>query len=165
MEIIQPAHNKKATKVRSWKEIKDQAKELRKFIKDTDGNFKGRYEKCAAISHAQVSEEPMNFFVVNEKHKSFDGKTEKTLKQHFGTWCIINPIITHEELLNRWPEACMSYPHRKERNTERYGRIKVVYYVPFFGRLRKKSKNLEAFPAFVVQHEVQHANGENIYGL
>ena len=159
MEIIQPAHHIVAAPVKNWKEIEKDALELRDFIRYN--KFKGLWEKAYAISHAQVSNSPKNFFVLNE------GMENGILKKMFGSWCIVNPeIIWKDDLyLVDFKDACMSFPFRQPKNIQRYYIIKVKYYVPFLGFLRKKVKRFENIPAFIVQHEGEHSQGKNIYGL
>lgn len=158
MKIIIPCHNIPATAVNNWKEIKQDALELRDFIHN--GKFIGNYQSAYAISHTQVSDKPKSFFVVNEKIEG------GFLPKEFGSWCIINAKIV-ENLLYTVPfeDACMNFPFRKPKLLQRYYYIKVEYYVPsLFGMLRKKVKKIKGIPAFVVQHEIEHAEGKNIYG-
>lgn len=155
MKIILPAHNKPAKKCRSWEEIKYEASELREFIKT--GKFEGRYEKAYAISHAQVSETPLQFFVVSEEHQ------DKEIVKWFSHWCIINAkIVSHSDQIY-WDEACMSFPYNKPKRTYRWNKITVEYYVPFLWTWRKIRRKLIGLPAFMIQHEVDHAEGRNIY--
>jgi len=153
-----PAHNKPASKVKNWKEIKDDAIELRKLIRK--GGFNGHYDDGFAISHAQVSDKPMNFFVINEEIEK--GK----IKKMFGySWCIINLKIIKFGHPVSIKEACMSWPFRKPKRVNRMAKIKAKYQVPFwFGTMRSKTKTLTDLPAFICQHEVEHSAGRNIYG-
>lgn len=155
MEIIFPAHNKPATPVENWKEIKKDALELQEFIKS--GQFKGYYGTAYAISHTQVSEEPKRFFVINKDKKY-------KLKKIFGSWCVVNLKIIKGEDLVEFTEACMSWPFRQPRKTERYFRVKVKYQIPFLGLLIPKTKKFKGLPAFICAHEADHAEGRNIYG-
>ena len=156
MEII-PIHNKKSQEVKSFKEIREEAEKLRKFT--NEGPFKGpNYESCYALHHAQVSEDPYNFFTVNEK--IFEGKIPKTL----GHWLIINPKITQWAEPVSWEEACMSFPFKKPKRTNRMDTITVEYRTPWlFGILIKRVRKLEGDMAFLLQHEVEHSVGVNIY--
>ena len=157
MEII-PYHNTPSTKVKNWREIKKDALELRKLINSKGDNFKGMYQSAYAIHHSQVSEKPKHFFVINEK----EGKGK--LKKIFKSWCIINAKILEQYEEVRHKEACMSFPHLKERNVDRFIRIKVRYYVPFLGLLIRKTRWFEDLPSYIIQHEIQHQKGENLYG-
>ena len=162
LKIIRPAHNLPATKARSWKEIKDQALALRQLI--IGGGFEGMYSRAYAISHAQVSDEPKWFFVVNETLDDEDGKK---LVKKIGSWCVINAEIIETNTAVEWKEACMSFPHRNPKLTDRFLNIKVRYQVPVFGGwfLMWRTKRFEKLIAFMFQHEQEHAIGKNIYGL
>lgn len=159
-KIIQPAHNRPATVCKSWRYIKHEAYSLRKFIKA--GKFEGRYMKAYAISHAQVAWEPLHFFVVSEDYRK--GQQREMVKW-FGGWCVMNArILNHSDQIY-WDEACMSFPHRKPHRTYRWNKITAEYYVPFLWTWRKVRRKLIGLPAFIIQHENEHATGQNIYGL
>lgn len=156
MQIIQPCPSKLAVEVKNWKEIKDEALQLRDFL---HSKFrKGNYESAYALPHTQVSEFPKKFFVVNKEMKG--------LKEVFGSWCIINPEIIEELYPVDNKEACMSFPFRVPKRVKRFYYIRMRYYVPFwFGTLQKKVKEFKGLPAFIIQHEIQHLLGKNIYFL
>ncbi len=157
MKIILPAHNKPSSPVKNWKEIKEDAIELRKLI--LKGNFPGHYKDAFAISHAQVSNKPKTFFVINEEIK------KGSIKKAFSSWCIINLKIVKFSNLVSFEEACMSWPFRKPKKVNRMSIIKAKYQVPFwFGTLRKKTKTLTELSAFIAQHELEHSVGKNVYG-
>ena len=155
MKILQPAHNKPATQVENWKQIKKEAQELRQFIKA--GPFEGDYQSAYAISHAQVSEAPLHFFVINEELE------KGQLKKWFGSWCVFNFKILETDDPVSWLEACMSFPHRKPKNTDRFYKIKAEYRIPFLWWSRKVTRRLKELPAFICAHEDDHAHGRNIY--
>lgn len=156
MEIIQPCPYKVAVEVKDWKEIKDEAARLRDFLHSKFN--RGNYESAYALPHTQVSESPKKFFVVNWKMKG--------LKEMFGTWCVVNPEIIEELYPVDNQEACMSFPFRSPKRVTRFYYIRMKYYVPFwFGILRKKVKEFKGLPAFIIQHEIQHLLGKNIYFL
>ena len=156
IQIIQPAHNHKADKVKNWKEIKEEAFQLRDFIQN--GTFNGHYDKAYAISHAQVSNDPKRFFVINEKIM------EGALLKEFGSWCIINAEILQFGAPISIHEACMSFPFRNPKKVDRFANIKGRYQVTFwFGTLRRKTKRLRDVSALIVQHENQHSSGSSIY--
>lgn len=159
MKIIRPAHNLPATKVKSWKEIKDQALTLRQLI--MNGGFEGMYSRAYAISHAQVSDEPKWFFVVNETLGDKDGIN---LVKKFGSWVVINMEILETSTPVWYNEACMSFPHRKPKNTDRFLNVKVRYQIPVLGRfLIWRTRKFEGLCAFITQHEQDHAVGKSIY--
>ncbi len=156
MHILRPAHNKVAKPVKSWKQIEDEALELRDFITSTEDKVEGTYKTAFAISHAQVSEDPYDFFVVNEDNKD--------LIKLFGSWCIIGLRIVKTEQEVYWKEACMSFPFNKPKNVDRFNKITVKYSIPFLWFTRPVKRNFVGLPAFICQHETEHALGKNIYG-
>ncbi len=162
MKILKPAHNLPSSKVKNWNEIKDQARALRHLI--LNGEFEGDYRRAYAIAHSQVSDDPKWFFVINETVDDEDGKK---LVDKIGSWCVINAEILESNTQVEWKEACMSFPYRKPRNTTRFLKIKVRYQIPIFGGwlMIWRTKWFEKLPAFMFQHEQEHARGENIYGI
>lgn len=167
MKIIRPAHGKPSFIVPDWKFMADEAKRLRLFIKTA--KFEGNYNKAFALAHAEVSVAPLNFFVVNEDpfeipDREKKGSTKKMyLAKEFGSWCIVNPRIIQFSGPVYWKEACNSFPYREPKNVDRMNKITLTYQIPFFGFLLKKKKKLEGLPAFIAQHEIEHASGQNIY--
>jgi len=159
--IIRPAHNKPAAVCKSWRHICHEAERLRAYIKD--GKFEGNYKNAFAISHAQVSHAPLHFFVINEQIE-IKGLEKGQLKKWFGSWCVINAKIIETEDLVYFPDACMSFPYRKPKNTDRWNKITVEYFIPFLWGWRKVARKFKGLPSFIVQHENEHSLGKNIYG-
>lgn len=158
MKILQPAQNKVVEKVKNLRSIKKEAEEFLDYV--VNGKFEGLHTGAYAISHAQVSENPKNYFVLNPALNS--GELIKT----YGHWCIVNLRITKKEDPVSFKEGCMSFPYRKIRTTHRFNKITVEYQIPFAGLfLIPKRKKLEGLYAFIAQHEVDHATGKNIYNL
>lgn len=156
MKIIQPAHNIPAEKVKNWREIKKEATEMVTFMKS--GNFNGYWKSAFALSQAQISNNPKNYFVLNDEVASGD------LVKKFGHWCIMNPRIVQFGDPVYWKEACMSFPFRKERRVDRMNKVTAEYYIPFLGIFwRKTKRKFDGLPAFILQHEIEHATGQNIY--
>lgn len=170
IDIIQPCHNFPSKRCPSWSAIKKEANLMRELIRT--GEFRGEYERAFAISHGQVAprmfdnprkvdpeKQPFNFFVINEDiEKGY-------LKKIFGHWCIMDAKITQFGDPVSIKDACMSFPHRKPKNTNRMNNITATYRIPFLFWSRPVTKKLEGLPAFIVQHEVEHAAGGNIHGL
>lgn len=167
MKIIKPAHNKPSFVVPSWKFMENEAKRLRVFIKTA--KFEGLYQKAFALAHAEVSVAPLNFFVVDEEPFEVPAKKNSKemrrmlLKKEFGSWCIINPRIIQFGDPVYWKEACMGFPYRQAKNTDRMNKITAEYYIPFLWGWRKVKRKLEGLPAFIMQHCVEHCTGQNIY--
>jgi len=153
MKIIRPLTNIVSEKVKSWKEIRNEALELQEFLRAKD--FDGYWEDAYAISHVQVSTTPKKFFVLND-----------SMVKTFGHWCVINLKITRKSIPCTFPEGCMSFPFRKTKRVNRFNKIRVRYWVPVFDLfLIPKWKTLTGMSAFIAQHEYDHSNGINIYGL
>lgn len=169
MKIIRPAHNKVSFVVPNWKFMKYEAEQLREFIRK--GKFEGVYDNAFSLSHAYVSPAPLNFFVINEDLTLPVGPENNRkmvkgmLKKAFGSWCIINPkiISVNQDSLASWKEACMAFPLYNPKRMERYDEIRAEYYIPFLWGWRKVKRKLTGIPAFIMQHEVEHCNGRNIY--
>lgn len=157
MKIIRPCHNIPATKVKDWKQIKAAALELKDLVDHSEQRVEGYYKNCYAISHAQVSDEPLNFFVLDDSHKD--------IIKLFGSWCIINLEIIDSSEEVYWPEACMSFAFRSPKNTDRMKNVTVKYRIPFLFWSRKVTKKFVDLPAFICQHEKDHSDGKNIYNL
>lgn len=65
------------------------------------------------------------------------------------------------------PDACMSYPQRTKKNTQRYHTIVVRYQImrSFLGFkwLKTVTEEVESFKAHVFQHEIDHSYGIDMY--
>lgn len=64
-------------------------------------------------------------------------------------------------------EGCMSFLFRKPKNVDRVYRVKVRYWYPVeflgFKFLWRKTEWVEGLKAQILQHEIMHAEGKNIY--
>lgn len=153
MQILKPLGNLKAEKVKNWSEIKQEAHELRQMMEEK--NYDGNWRDAYAISHVQVSNSPKDFFVVN--------KSKKGIFRH---WCVINLRILKMEEEGTFPEGCMSFMFRDVKKVKRFGKIKVKYWTPLFNLfLIPHWRTFKDLDACVCQHEFDHANGVNIYGI
>lgn len=118
------------------------------------GDFQGRYKEAAALSHAEVDENPLSFFVVNEKIK----------RQFQDNKVIINPRIVNQNNPVTFTEACMGYPNHKEKTVNRYNEVTLTYQIPtWYGGLKTVTQYLKGIPAFIAQHQVDHNLGVHIY--
>ncbi len=151
--ILRPLGNQTAERVKNWRQIKKEAKALREFINKKD--FEGRHEDAYAISHVQVSRYPKDFFVVHEKQV-------KT----FGSWCVVNLKIIKKSRECTFKEGCMSFMYRDAKKVDRFATVSVKYYTPFLNLfLIPRWKTFQDLDAFICQHEFDHAQGINIYGI
>ena len=154
MKIVLPPHHKKAERVKNWWQIFITAIKMSRMI--DAGNFQGTWKEAAALSHAQVAEKPLSFFVINKKLK-------RLFRNHR---VIINARIASANNPVKFEEACMSYPNHRMVQTSRYDQITVVFQVPtWYGGLKTMSMGMNGIGAYVVQHEVDHALGVHIYDL
>lgn len=152
MQVIKP-HYKQSENVFSWSQIEKEANEMAKLV-DTQG---GVY----ALHHAQVSNEPFNFFVL-------DDKACADFLPSLGSRFIVNPkILTKMEGTEMaLYEGCVSFPFRKQKKVTRSIIIGVEYFIPDFGEktgLKKMTKKVERIVAQIFQHECEHGEGKNIY--
>lgn len=187
MEIIK-IHDKEAERVKGFGDIKAEAEALQEFLAETNGHFPGQFDTCFALHHCQVSEEPKSFFVVASKWVKGTADKDVPAKAIWPASIIVNPKILEasshidrtvstinavgvkENLtkkvsnIMRVEEACMSFPHRREKKMDRFYRIHVEYQYPILGglMLRKKREWLEGIRAHVFQHELDHDQGRNI---
>ncbi len=178
MKII-PIHYKLSKPVRSYREIRDEAEALSRFI--VRGRLTGLYNKAFALSHCQVSETPYAFFVVSP-----DVIVEKMFEHNV----IINPKIlvarTYKpsdsmlftgksadgsdgrQVNGLWNgaeymEPCLSFPFRKPKRVVRYDEIEVEYMTPWIFGLRKRRRTLKGIASQIFQHEYDHVMAKNIY--
>jgi len=154
MKIILP-HKKLSQSVENYRDIKQDAQSLIAMI--DAGNFTGMWKEALALSHAQVSTDPYAFFVVH-----------KSLEKEFGSRIIMNAKIVFGADVVPFREACMSYPFRPEKKTRRLETITVecdIYNPLYFLKRNMKHVTLElsGLPAFIVQHEIDHAQGICVY--
>jgi len=158
MKII-PIHYTISEPVITWDQIKEKARELVEYI--NTGTF---HTKPMALSHCQVSERPFSFFVV---HKDF---VDSGMFDH---QIIINAVIETGKDIVRVKEGCMSFPHRKEKNVDRYSTITVRYLIPTLPipdcftvsecMLKEVKEQCTGVKAELFQHECSHTQGKNIF--
>ena len=160
MDIVKN-HNTKSKPVTKYKEIREAAEELVKFTKNFVSKESGY--PAYAIHHTQVCENPYNFFVLHPK-KNAEYK-------FFESDIIINPKIIGGGAPVRVGEACMSFPHRKEKYVERYSILDVQYQIPVrklkIGpyQLKTVRAKLTDLVAQIFAHETDHGDGRNIHGF
>ena len=181
MEIIK-IHYKISKPVVSYKEIKKEAEEMRRFI--VLGQFKGYYNKAFSICHCQVSETPMAFFVcapecVKEKmfvddviinpeiveapaHKNIAGNAEAIKKMGLDPDKVQAKAITVPNTIE-YQEPCMSFPFRTPKRVKRFDVIKVKYQIKGLLGFKTIEAELKGIASEIFQHEVDHLQGKNIY--
>lgn len=177
MEIIK-IHYRLSKPVQAYKEIKEEAERLKRFI--VSGKFKGYYNKAFALPHSVVSETPFAFFVV---------APEVMAEKMFKGQVIINPeVVEAKEFFDvkgadlkdipaplkdtpikipnmvDYQEPCMCFPFRQPKKVRRYNKIKVRYQIPtMLGGLKTIEEELQGIASEIFQHDTDHINGKNIY--
>lgn len=154
-EYVEP-HNKKAREVTE--------KDLVRVMSDSKVMHEmclvGRadYTTAYAIAHTQVNDEdPLAFYV------TIDGQV------------IINPVITNytKQLIDRM-EGCMSYPAEPMKIVLRFNKVTLQYQTITYKEkdgvpvgdptlTPEVVSKYESKEAQVIQHELTHLNGHNIY--
>lgn len=111
----------------------------------------GRHRGAYAVAHSQIeSEDPLRFFVT-----------------------ATGDIIVNPEILNRTKvlvpneEACMTFPFEKRKKVFRSNKITVSFwrYLPGTGLQGPLEENINGLNAKVVQHEMDHMDGQYIYEI
>ena len=167
MKIIK-SHYKLSKPVTHYREIKEEAEELKRFVER--GAFEGYYNKAYSLSHCQVSETPFAFWVaaqecINEgmfKHRVIinpqilEAREHKVIAQPDGKSLTIPNKVEYQE-------PCMSFPFRKPKRLMRFDVIKVRYQVPGWFGLKTVERLLTGIASEIFQHEYDHTQGKNLY--
>lgn len=152
MKLIEPQYIPSA-EVSNWFGIQTEAEQLAAFVDE--------HKTAYAIHHMQVSEKPLNFFVLHEE-------SLKEFIPSLGSRYIINPKVTGIMEQTRMPmyEGCASFPYRKPKKVMRAFIVRVEYDIPDEtapNGLKHQAKQVERIIAQIFQHECDHAQGKNIY--
>ena len=162
MQIITPPHKKQSRLVKD-KDM-DKIRELLEPLFQLCHKPIGKFPGGKALCHCQIeSDDPLRFFVLA------DGSA------------VINPEIVMKERPTISQEGCLSWPFRDVKKVRRFYKISVNFKhlrIP----LTKKEKLMQKFKkgnlilkeykgkiiegdlAFIFQHEIDHFNGNTIYG-
>lgn len=142
--------------VEDYAQIKDDAKAMLEML-DQGIMHNGRRARSIALHHAQFSAKPFNFFVVASEYK----------KMFNGRRVIINPTIKDQKEYVPYQEACLSFLDRPNQKTRRFETIVASWqYADASGDIRNTlptAWHFTGFESFVIQHEVDHGLGGNIY--
>lgn len=156
VHILLPALlSKKPSKiVENFTEIKADAYEMLDTL-DKGIVRNGIRAGAVALSHCQISVQSFKFFVLDRRFKDLFGKRR----------IIVNAKIVDQKDMVPFREGCLSFPDRPEAQTRRFRHIEVEYQVPdASGELgRPKRYKFSDFPAMILQHEIDHSEGLNIY--
>ena len=149
MQIIIPPHKLPSKKVSHMSEITEDMNKMMVMVKDLVTDY-------GVLHHSQVSKKPYNFFVITP--------TLRPLFKH--NWVICNPKIISYTNRAEVKEVCSSYIGRTPKNVSRYSRIKIRCLVEnpaLLGGLIEEELELSSMPAFLVQHQIDHAQGKRLY--
>lgn len=159
MDLIKKLATHPAKPVESFDQIEKDAIEMCAML--DAGIKKGdKYANGAALHHAQVSADPFNFFVIAHEYSHlFGGGQIRRI--------VINPKITDQKDYVPFEEGCLSFLDRPFIKTRRFNRILLAYqYVNREHELKTpwpKEVAFSGFPAFMIQHEVDHGQGLHIH--
>lgn len=158
MELLPKLPKIAAKKVTDFSFIREDARDMLLLL--NADNFQGKYHDGFALSHAQVSEKPLQFFVT---HRSWSASG--TMPE-----IIINASIVYGMDKEPFREACLSWPHRDPKWKDRYWRIVVQFDVPswtagmpFSNGLKHEEQTFDGIAAIIFQHEIEHARGIDMY--
>lgn len=122
---------------------------------DHQRNKTNFYFRAQAIFNARIiaAPEKIERMIPRREVATVNGEVSSVIKRKLG---VISNVISV-------PDACMSFPYKKGKNTERNYRIKVRYQIATWYGLRTVTEWVEGIKSHVFQHEIDHANGINIY--
>lgn len=119
-------------------------------------NEKNFFFPSQIILNAEILESPEK---VERDVPSREVKTEKDGK-------VTTEIKTEKKSISNKifvDDACMSFPKRTQKKTERYYRIKVRYQIKGLFGLKTITEWVEGLKSHIFQHEIDHQNAINIY--
>lgn len=149
-----------ANPVGHFEAIKEDARAMIQLMKQLEDE---QDRHIFALHHAQVSQKPFNFFVLNmDILPVMDHKIDL-----FKSPIICNARIIEKKDDPQWmPEGCASFPHRTAKNVMRHYWIVVEFQYPDAKdstKFHTERLELPAIYAQIFQHEAEHALGKNIY--
>lgn len=133
--------------------------EPEKRIKDSKHTLQNAYFEAQAIFNAEILETPHKVKKEVPQRKVTRDENDKTKVE-------VEMVMEEKEISNviPVPEACMSFPHRKAKNMERFYEIKVRYqYLDKKGKVKTFEGWVTSLKAHIIQHETDHFQGKNIF--
>ena len=133
-----------------------------KLDKDSKQNTMNSFFESRVIFNAEILEVPEKIEKEIPQRKVIKDPNNKLKVQ-------VSVEIEKKEISNviTVPEACMRFPKRKEKNMDRYYQIKVRYQYHKKTALGVRVKTftgwVSSLKAHILQHEIDHFNGVNIY--
>lgn len=120
-------------------------------------NSTNYYFPAPVIANMQILEKPETIMVRKPKRdvKMVErGKAEVTMTYQ----------NVKESNIYAPDEGCMSFPNRTKKSVKRFYRIHVKYwYLSRMGIWLPRTEWVEGLKAHIIQHEVEHAQGKNMY--
>lgn len=150
------AHNQVCDEPHAFFVVHEEMVNKLRLKNDKKRNNKNFYFPAQAIFNAKILEAPEKVKARVPKRevcKDNQGKVSSKITSEWGE--VSNKIFV--------PDACMSFPSRTGRNTERFYRIRVKYQTKAWWGLRSRTEWIEGLKAHIFQHEIDHAHAVNIY--
>lgn len=143
----------KAAVVENMDQIKDDVEGMVKLL-DYGIYVDGKRRGAIALAHGQINAKHFNFFVVDGPYK----------KMFNGRRVIINPTIIDQSDYVPFEEGCLSFD-KPAAQTRRFRNLKVSWQYPdgSGGLHWARTDDFSDLAAMVIQHEIDHANGENVH--
>jgi len=115
-------------------------------------NYTNFYFPAQTIFNAKILEKP---------EEIMESVAERVMNPDLTT-----KIISKDKMVSNIinvPDACMSFPLKKKKNVDIYFRIKVRYQIRKWYGFKTITEWVEGLKSHIFQHEIDHANGKNIY--
>ena len=140
-DLIKPPHKKISEVVTD--------KDMERVIEDAQKMFKLCVDGCLAIAHCQIDDKnPLRFFCTADK-------------------IFINPVITRNtKSFVDSTEGCKWFPQRSPVIVQRHYRIEFDFQVVDMHKLSEiQHEKVKGVSSFVIQHEIDHMDGNCIYNF
>lgn len=156
-----PIHYTPSANVTDYSEpVRQATEDFIAWVWAENGNLPHDPRQGWAFSHCQVSETPLNLFVVDDwlvEKKFFPGAAifnSRITNTH------INPGKNEQISVH---EGCMSFPFKGLKKVLRWPILEVEYDYVKDGKLEHAKEIVAGLKAQIYQHAIDHAMGENIY--
>lgn len=152
MELIKPTH-KPARRIGLFgrAQVAELAQEMVNFIDDGNkGGFKGKWKNAHAISHCQVSDEPLQLFVVSDSLLQNMGENRKERKQMRKSFTFPSRVIINARIIKAVDAEKRMVPTRE---VVREGKEVRVQLVPKMGLVSNMVKYPEACMSYPFRSE------------
>jgi peptide deformylase len=164
-----PIHYTPSANVTDYTELVRQVTEdFIAWVWAENGNLQRDPREGWAFSHCQVSETPLNLFVVDDwlvEKKFFPGAAifnSRITQTCFPPASQLNGKPTGDEQLSVH-EGCMSFPFKSLKKVMRWPILEVEYDYVKDGKLEHAKEIVAGLKGQLFQHAIDHSMGENIY--